>query len=285
MEVIPGFQELTRGDNGGLLGVHSSTYKIIQNEELIRVAEAFEAHATLSAVCVLRDGARVTFSMEITDCCADVLPGDAVRAYLVGITSHDGKIAFQILFSPVRVVCQNTMSQAIGIANNSDSAHRIKIRHTLNSDQLIRQIPQLIDVQRRQFAGGVQELKAMASKPCNMQEFRQYVSSVFADQLKGTINSERGNASSARPKQLEDLPLWELVARKFDGRAIGSEIPGVRGTYWSAYNSITEFLTHDTGRTKDPVKAAANRLEALYWGESAELLTRAHNSALTATLA
>lgn len=282
---IGGYQQLTRSDNGGHLAVHAGTYQIIQNEELIKVAEAFEAHATVSAVCVLREGARVTFSMEVTDAIADVLPGDAVRAYLVGITSHDGKVAFQILFSPVRVVCNNTMSQAIGLADRGDASHRVKIRHTLNAAAIIREIPRIIDLQRRQFSGGVQELRAMAAAPCSLAAFRQYVGAVFADQLSGTINAERGNPASARPKQLEDLPLWELVSGKFDGRMIGGDIAGVRGTYWAAYNAVTEFLTHDAGRSKDRAKAAADRFESLYWGPSASTLTRAHNAALAATRA
>lgn len=282
---IDGYQQLTRSDNGGHLAVHADSYQIIQNEELIRVAEAFEQHATMSAVCVLRDGARVTFCMEITDAVADVLPGDAVRAYLVGITSHDGKVAFQILFSPVRVVCNNTMSQAIGLADQGDASHRVKIRHTLNAGQIIRQIPQIIDVQRRRFSGGVDELRAMAARPCRMEEFRQYVSIVFADQLAGTINEERGNPASARPKRLEDLPLWDIVASKYNGKGIGFDIPGVQGTYWGAYQAITEFLTHDAGRSKDRVKAAADRFESLYWGPSAQILTRAHTVALAATRA
>jgi phage/plasmid-like protein (TIGR03299 family) len=285
LEVIPDYQQLTRSDNGAHLALHPASYKVIQNAELIRVAEAFEAHATLSAVCVLREGARVTFTMEITDAVAEVLPGDAVRAYLVGITSHDGKVAFQVLFSPVRVVCQNTMSQAIGLADQSDASHRVKIRHTLNANELIKNIPQLIDVQRRQFAGGVDELRAMAAAPCPMAEFRSYVSTVFADQLAGTTNAERGNPASARPKILEDLPQWEILNRKFHGSAIGADIPGVNGTVWAAYNAVTEFLTHDAGKSKDPNKAAAARLEAIYWGDSAERLTLAHRVALAATRA
>ena len=284
LEPIEGHQQLTRSDTGAHLAVHPDSYRVIQNAELLRVAEAFEAHASLSAVCVLRGGLRVTFTMEINGAAADILPGDAVRCYLVGATGHDGKLAFQILFSPVRVVCANTLAQALGVAANGNAAHRVKIRHTLNADQLIRGIPQLIDIQRRQFSGGVEELKAMAAQPCPMAEFRAYVSAVFADQLAGTINAERGNPASARPKVLEDLPLWEIVSRKYAGAAIGAEIPGVSGTIWGAYNAITEFLTHDAGKTKTDNKVA-ERLEALYFGKSADTLTRAHTLALAATRA
>ena len=280
-----GYKGLHRSDNGARLIIQPDSYKVIQNAELLRVAEAFEAHAELSAVVVLRGGLRISFTMEITDSYADILPGDAVRSNLVGATGHDGKLAFQVLFSPIRVVCQNTLSQALGIAANGDTSHKIKIRHTLNANDLIKNIPQLIDVQRRQFTGGVAELKAMAAAPCRMADFREYVSQVFSDQLTGTINQERGNPASARPKVLEDLPQWEILNRKFNGAAIGSSIPGVGGTIWAAYNAVTEFLSHDSGKTKNPNRAAAQRLEALYWGDSAERLTVAHRVALTATRA
>ena len=96
-------------------------------------------------------------------------------------------------------------------------------------------------------------------------------------------NDRRGDASTARPRQLEDLPAWESLANKFHGRGIGAHIPGVRGSYWGAYQALTEFLSHEAGRAKDPTEAARQRLESLYWGQGAATLTRAHELALAAT--
>ena len=108
---------------------------------------------------------------------------------------------------------------------------------------------------------------------------------VFAEQLSGTVNARRGDASTARAKQVEDLPAWESLASKFDGEAIGSNIPGVLGSYWGAYQALTEYLSHEAGRAKDPTEAARQRLESLYWGQGAQALTRGHALALAATRA
>lgn len=285
LQPIEGHKHLTRSDNGFSFGIQSDTYKVIQNSELARVAEAFEHQAPLSAVCVLDKGRKVAFTSEIKSSSADILPGDTIKSYLVGVTSHDAKVAFQIIFSPVRVVCANTMAQALGVADKSDKNKRLKIRHTLNAQQLIDRIPEILDMQNQKFSAGVAELRAMAAKPCSMAEFRQYVSSVFASQLVGTINDIRGDDKTARAKTLEDLPLWEIVQNKFNGAAIGGDIAGVSGTYWAAYNSITEFLTHDVGTAKNKLKAQSDRLESLYWGKSSDLLNVAHSVALAATLA
>ncbi len=236
----------------------------------------------MDAVCVLSDGKKVTFTARIRGAEGDVVPGDPVQQYLIGCTSHDGSIPFQLLFSPIRVVCQNTLSAALGLANNQ--RHRdnsIRIRHTKNADSLIQRLPELVDVRRRQFIGGLDELRHMAATPCSMTQFRQYISNIFADQLQGTVNDVRGDKSTARPKILEDLPAWSSVLRKFEGEAIGSDLTASRGTAWGAYQAVTEYFTHESGRVKDPIDATRQRLESIYWGASSDRLIAAHVSALS----
>jgi phage/plasmid-like protein (TIGR03299 family) len=286
MRPIDGYQAITRTDTGQTLSVMNRTYTLVQNEQLIRLAEALHEDATMDAVCVLAEGRKVTFTARIRQAEGDVLRGDPVQQYLVGCTSHDGSLAFQVLFSPIRVVCQNTLSAALGQAASSRQSGKIcRIRHTRNANSLIAQLPALIDVQRQQFTGGLAELRAMAATPCTAAQFRAYVEGVFAEQLSGTVNDRRGEPRTARARQLEDLPAWDSLANKFHGAAIGSNIPGVRGSYWGAYQALTEYLSHEAGRAKDPTEAARQRLESLYWGQGAQALTRGHALALAATRA
>jgi len=282
MQPIPGYQAITRMDTGRTLSVMTETYTPIQNESLIRIAEALHEDINMDAICVLSDGKKVTFTARIRGAEGDVVPGDPVQQYLIGCTSHDGSIPFQLLFSPIRVVCQNTLSAALSMASNQ--RHRdvsIRIRHTKNADSLIQRLPDLVDVRRRQFIGGLDELRHMAATPCTMAQFRQYISMVFADQLQGTVNDVRGDKSTARPKALEDLPAWHSVLRKFEGEAIGSNLTANEGTSWGAYQAVTEYLTHESGRAKDPADAARKRLESIYWGSTSAQLTRAHEYAMS----
>jgi phage/plasmid-like protein (TIGR03299 family) len=220
MQLIPGYQAITRMDTGRTLSVMTETYTPIQNQALIRIAEALHEDINMDAVCVLADGKRVTFTARIIGAEGDVLPGDPVQQYLIGCTSHDGSIPFQLLFSPVRVVCQNTLSAALGIESSQRQRNgSISIRHTKNADYLIRRLPELVDVRRRQFLGGLEELKQMAATPCSMSQFRQYISEVFAEQLSGTVNDVRGDKGSSRKKVLDDLPSWPSLLRKFEGRS------------------------------------------------------------------
>jgi len=284
MRIIDGYQAITRTDTGAALSVMNATYELVQNEQLISVAEALHSDAQMDAVCVLSGGRKVTFTARLRHSEGEVLPGDLVNQYLVGCTSHDGTVAFSVFFSPIRVVCQNTLSAALGLASKSSRRQQgCRIRHTRNANALISRLPELIDLQRQQFNGGVAELRAMAATPCTTTQFRRYVETLFADQLRGSINGRRGDATTSRPRRLEDLPAWESLAAKFEGEAIGSDIPGVQGSMWGAYQAVTEYLSHDAGRAKDPIEAARQRLEGLWFGKAAATLTDAHGLALAAT--
>jgi phage/plasmid-like protein (TIGR03299 family) len=281
---IDGYQAITRGDNGKVLSVQKASYTIVQNEQLIRLAEALHEDAEMSAVCVLDEGRKVTFTAKINGAEGEVLKGDEICQYLVGATSHDGSISFQTLFTPVRVVCNNTLSAALGHADRTGATakgKRISIRHTTNCNTLIDRLPEIIDIKRQQFTAGLEELEAMAAKPCTTAQFKAYCEKVFADQLAGIVNDKRGDKTTARPKTLQDLPAWDSVANKFAGDGIGFDIKGVQGTYWGAYNAVTEWATHEAGRGND-LEAARRRLESLYWGTSAATIAKAHALALAA---
>jgi phage/plasmid-like protein (TIGR03299 family) len=281
---ISGYQAITRGDNGKVLSVQKDSYTIVQNEQLIKLAEALHEDASMDAVVVLNEGRKVAFTARIKNAEAEVIKGDEICQYLIGCTSHDGSISFQTIFSPIRVVCQNTLSATLNHADRQDAAgkrKRMSIRHTTNCNALIERLPEIIDFKRQQFTATIEELQAMASKPCSSTQFQLYCSQVFADQLAGTINDKRGDKSTARPKTLQDLPAWDSIAAKFHGEGVGFDIKGVEGTMWGAYNAITEHLTHDAGRaTSDTVETTRKRLESLYWGTGAATLAKAHALAL-----
>jgi phage/plasmid-like protein (TIGR03299 family) len=285
LEEQPGIRQICRSDNGGHLSYQSDSYTIIQNSELITLAESVAHSADIESVVVLDGGRKVAFTSLIKGSECEPIKGVPVRQYLVGATSHDGKLPFSVLFSPVNVVCANTLAAAMGEAASADFAHSMRIRHTKNSGQLVAALPTLMDIKRRQFAGGLAELQAMAATQCNYQAFRGYVAALFADSLAGIVNDTRGDATTARPKQLEDLAQWADLSRLFDGGFIGADNGAIRGTYWAAYQAVTEYLTHTAGRAKDPTVAARKRLESLYWGDSADVLNRAHSLALAATKA
>lgn len=58
-----------------------------------------------------------------------LVQGDPVENYLVFTTSHDGSSGVKILFSPIRVVCENTLNAAIATSSNYVSFRHTKSVH------------------------------------------------------------------------------------------------------------------------------------------------------------
>lgn len=56
--------------------------------------------------------------------------GDPIENYLVFTTSHDGSSGVKILFTPIRIVCQNTLNAAIQNATNYISFRHTKSVHS-----------------------------------------------------------------------------------------------------------------------------------------------------------
>ena len=54
----------------------------------------------------------------------------------------------------------------------------------------------------------------------------------------------------------------------------GNDLPSVTGTYWSAYNGITEWLSYNRGHNQQ------TRLNSLWFGDSANINKQALATAL-----
>lgn len=56
--------------------------------------------------------------------------------------------------------------------------------------------------------------------------------------------------------------IQDILGRIRNGK--GQDLAGVRGSWWAAYNGITEYLSHERGHNQE------TRLNALWFGDSAQ---------------
>jgi hypothetical protein len=112
-----------------------------------------------------------------------------------------------------------------------------------------------MDLANAEFEATAEQYRRLARKSVNQADLRKYVRRVLK------IESEEDIAST-RSKNLVE----EIVRLAEAGR--GNDLPSIRGTYWSAYNGVSEWLTYNRGRSED------NRLNSLWFGAGA--LTNRH---------
>jgi len=238
-----------RTSDGRILGVVGPRYVPLQNEDAFAWFQPFldAKEAALHTAGSLRQGSRVWVLAKLNRTPLEIAPGDEVEKYLLLSHGHDGSLAVRVGFTPVRVVCANTLAMAHG----SDASKLIRLKHTKDIHQNLASIREVMDLANQQFEATAEQYRLLARKSINQADLRKYVERVL-----GVKDDEE---PSTRMKNV----MEEIIALAESGR--GNALPVVSGTYWSAYNGVTEWLSYQRGRNQE------NRLNSLWFGDSAAM--------------
>lgn len=248
-EVFKGRKVLHRSDTGGALAVVSDGYHVVQPAEVMGFFEKLVEIGgfQLETAGVLSHGKRVWGLARVNDG-AEILGGDVVRPYVLLGTSYDGTMATVAKFTSVRVVCHNTITAALG------SGESVRVLHSerFDADRVRQDLGIVADawdrflIQSRQLAG----------EPLSATDADMFVRSLL------------------EPYKSPGVPVSESRAYKrilelFNGKAIGSDIPGVVGTRWGMLNAVTELVDHERGRSDN------TRIESAWFGTGSAMKNRA----------
>jgi phage/plasmid-like protein (TIGR03299 family) len=255
---VPGYATVRDSDRS-VLGVVGPTYRPLQNRDAFAWFQPFldAGEATLEAAGSLRGGKRVWVLARLNRDPIEVVPGDEVRKYVLLSNGHDGTLAIRAGFSPIRVVCANTMAQA----HNDAGSKLLRIRHTARAVKTLEEVREIMNLADREFMASAEQYKALARHGVSVEDLKAYVRKVFAPKVTLT-----------EPEEENERLLGKIIPLFEQGR--GNNLPGVRGTAWAAYNAVNEYLGYERGRSDD------GRLDSLWFGDSARLNEKALTTAL-----
>lgn len=242
------------------------TYEPLQNADAFAWFEPWidGGQATLETAGTLMGGTRVWILAKIAGDPLVIVGDDIVERYLLLAHAHDGSLAIRAGITPIRVVCHNTLSAAIGIdpmtgAKVSTPDGIFKILHRANAaDRLASVAEELAAIDARLAKAG-EAFRFLASKPVLGGDDR------VIEFLGGVYNQTPEQVRKGR--RLDDIQ--ELFAK-----GAGQDLEGSKGTYWGLYNALTEYHTHKAGRG-DESRANANA-----FGTGAQVIKRGLDVAL-----
>jgi phage/plasmid-like protein (TIGR03299 family) len=251
-----------RQDTGAILGVVGPEYTALQNSDAFSFFDPFLAskEATIQTAGSLKEGRRVWVLAKLNRDPMKIVGEDTVEKYILLSNSHDGTLAVRVGFTPVRVVCQNTMS----MAHNDRNSQLIRLSHTKNVALNLEAIREVMDTANARFEATAEQYRLLAQKQINQADLERYVKLVFT---MGTVDENAGERKSR---------VLEPITRLFEtGR--GNDMAGVAGTYWAAYNAVTEFIQYERGGTA----SKDSRLNETWFGGGMVLNKKALQTALT----
>jgi phage/plasmid-like protein (TIGR03299 family) len=127
---VPNYYATIRTDTEQVLGIVGNDYQIVQNVNAFSFFDAIVGSRKgilYETAGALGKGERIFITAKLPNY-IKVGRDDLIGQYLFLTTSHDGSGSITIAFTPVRVVCQNTLNAALKNSSNS-----IKIRHTASA--------------------------------------------------------------------------------------------------------------------------------------------------------
>ena len=279
--VSPDHCAIVRNDSYACLGIHGSGYTPVQNSALINLLDYLREDIEIESVLSIRDGRKVfaTASIRTED---EVVPGDRIRRYLHLFNSHDGSSGFGVFFSDVRLRCANQLNYLTGraMSNAVTEGAGLRRKHTASVTAFAESLPHLIDLERRSFAQSLDELRSLTNVQLNTEIARRVLEATYADKLASPIRDK--STGDKRPRTIADLPEIGIIRSHYTGSTgMGiRDLPGSAGTVYGFFNAITQFETHDAGRSKDETERARTRLEALWGGSGAKRIARAREACL-----
>jgi phage/plasmid-like protein (TIGR03299 family) len=179
-----------------------------------------------------------------------IVGDDYCGRYLLLSNSHDGKGTVAIKFTPIRVVCQNTLILAL---ENGEKAYTV--RHTKNMDERLAEVQKILATVWKTFVAAVMLFRSLAAVPIKDDRLDQYLERVYP------------RKPAERDNELR-LAKWDAITELFEQ----GDVPlKPSHTLWGAYNAVARYEDYRETNEAGPDR----RLNRVWFGAGAELKLKA----------
>ena len=243
----------------------SENYVPLQNNEAFSFFDGLidRKLATYETAGALGEGERVWVMARLKEDIS-IAGKDEIQRYILLANGHNAATAVRIILTPIRVVCQNTLTSAVETAKAE-----FRVHHGADMHKKLAAVREQLDAVLRQYELLAERFGDMVKHSMPNQDLQKYLDLVFPLPTRGRLSERNYDAAIA-----EVAHRKEGCAELFEnGR--GNTEPGIRGSLWAAYNGITDWTDHKMG-----FRNRYQRFNSLFFGEAARIKTRALRNAL-----
>ena len=231
-------------------------WKPVQNEEAFTFFSEFVAAGDMEMHTAgsLKEGRNVWALAKVKES-FDVFGEDRVDSYLLFSNPHQYGKAVDVRFTPIRVVCNNTLT--LSLSKESDAMLKVNHRKEVDSSE----VKDTLGIAREKLEQYKTMAEFLGSKRYTSENIVQYFNTVFGSPAKEKVDGVFPTTSLNAKLGLENLQTQ----------------PGAKcgeGTFWQAFNTVTYLNDHVQGRSAD------GRLTSSWYGRNRKTKMKALSTAL-----
>ena len=255
--IVPGKKALTRSSDGSIFDVVGNDWNPIQNDDAFAFFNEYVAAGDMEMETAgSLKGGRNVFALAKIKESFSILGEDQVDSYLLFSNPHEYGKAIDIRFTPIRVVCHNTLTFSL----QSASKNFVKLNHRSKFDADM--VKQQMGLASEKFAMYKEMAEFLSTKKFTVESLLNYYNDVFPHTY----------SKGKEVKVVEDLTKNAKAAMDVLYTQPGANFG--EGTWWQALNSVTYMTDHTMGRN------AETRLQSAWFGQNQSRKVKAVNKAV-----
>ena len=252
-----------RPDTGDVLGDKiGKNYHVVQNIDAFTFFDSIvggEGGIMYETAGALGKGERIFITAK--------LPGyirvgsdDLIDKYLFLTTSHDGSGCIFVGFTPIRIVCNNTLNAALQNCTNT-----LKIRHTARAEERLQQAHKVMGMCNTMAEELGSILNQMAKVRITDREVRRLIELALAPNKEVLNSLKAGDYKELSTRFVNTVD----EAYNYAMTNPSQQLDTTKGTVFGAYNAVTGYFQN----IRD-YKDAEGKMDSIFYGGFAQQKTQ-----------
>ena len=244
-----GQSALVRSMDNAILDVVSDDWNPVQNEEAFEFFNEFVAAGDMEMHTAgsLRDG-QIIWGLAKVNESFELFKGDKIDSYLLFSNFHKYGYSTDVRFTPIRVVCNNTLT--LSLSSAVERMAKISHRKVFVAED----VKGMLGIAKDKLTKYKEMAQFLGSKKAKEEDIVQYFTRIFP--VSGTNETKKKEVSKNAAMALDVLHNQP-----------GAEY--AEGSCWQPFNAVTYLTDHLAGRTPD------TRLTSAWYGYHKGVKTKA----------
>lgn len=257
--IVPDQYATLRTDTNAVFGVVGKDYQIVQNADAFAFFDAIVGGGDgilYETAGALGNGERIFITAKLPGYIRVGNGDDVTEKYIFLTTSHDGMGSITAAFTPIRVVCQNTLNAALHKMSNV-----IRIRHTSGAKQRLEEahrVMGLANTLSTQLESIFNQWTKVRITDTEVKKLIQLALCPNKETLDALKQGAEDELSTVFRNTVEDAFSYAMIADS-------QQTDTTKGTLFGAYNAVTGYYQNVRNYRNDESK-----LQSIVMGGTAQ---------------